>query len=147
MDENNPLTKFEVKELIYYWFKKLTDHDPIEDILPMLDTNDLEMHFPDTKIKSEEEFRGWYQTVTNRFFDQVHELKMLDIEINGTTANIKLVVNWQARTWDPPQGYSKWEGVYVHQSWVIQRNKSTGKPVINRYIVDKFEPMYGPLKI
>jgi hypothetical protein len=147
MQENKPLTTFEVKELVYYWFKKLTDHEPIEEMLQMLNTKKLEMSFPDTAIRSEEDFRSWYKTVTNLFFDQVHELKMLDIVINGDKADVKLVVNWQARTWEPPAGYSKWEGVYAHQTWLIEKNSNTGKPVISTYIVDKFEPMAGPLKI
>ena len=62
-------------------------------------------------------------------------------------AEVKLVVNWQARIWEPPDAYSKWEGVYAHQNWVIERNPITGKPGISRYAVNKFESMAGPLKI
>ena len=51
MPEDNLLTTFEVKELLYDWFKKLTDHQPVEEMLQMLNTDKLEMSFPDTSIK------------------------------------------------------------------------------------------------
>ena len=72
---------------------------------------------------------------------------MVDIVIDGDKADVKLVVNWQARTWDPPAGYSGWEGVYAHQTWLVERNGDTGKAAISRYSVDRFEPMEGPLQI
>lgn len=135
------LSTYKVKEFVYYWFKKLTDHAPMDELLSMLHTEDLLMKFPETVLQNENDFRKWYKTVTNKFFDQVHEIKMLEVSINGDTADVHLIVNWQARTWNPPDPYSKWEGVYAHQNWQVIKDRKTGKPVIRSYIVRKFDPM------
>lgn len=148
MTSNKELTQADIKKLIYTWFKKLTDHAPVEEMVEMLDENDLEMKFPEATLKGVDDFKEWYHTVTHKFFDQVHELKMLDITIDGPQATVSLVVNWQARSWDPPAGYSKWDGVYAHQTWTVVADHPGEQPaVIQRYSVDKFEPMEGPLKI
>lgn len=141
------LTTVSVKKLIYTWFKKLTDHAPVDEMLAMLNVDSLQMKFPEATLTSEQQFRDWYTTVTNKFFDQVHELKMLDVALDGDVATVELVVNWQARTWEPPAGYSGWEGVYAHQSWTVAISDKTGIPAITTYDVHTFEPMDGPLRI
>jgi hypothetical protein len=144
---NQELTKLQVKQLIYDWFIKLTDHAPVEEMISFLNPVNLEMQFPEKTLTSIEDFRQWYEKVTNMFFDQVHELKMLDIVIGGSRADVNLVVNWQARTWQPPAGYSKWEGVYAHQTWVVEAASNAHGAMITSYLVNKFDPMQGPLKI
>ena len=91
-------------------------------MISMLDTTDLEMKFPESTLKSEQDFRDWYKVVTNKFFDQVHEVKMLNVDVVDDAAAVHLVVNWQAKTWNPPEGYSRWNGAYVHQSWKMEQH-------------------------
>lgn len=147
MSLNDPLKSIEIKKLVFQWFKKLTDHAPVEEMIAMLSSRSLTMKFPEVSFTTEADFRNWYKTVTNKFFDQVHEVKTLDITIDGPKANVFLVVNWQARTWEPPDGYSKWEGVYAHQTWIVERDPENGDPVISMYAVTDFDPMDGPLRI
>lgn len=139
--QENTLTELEVKYLVYYWFKKLTDHAPVEDLIAMLNEKSLEMRFPEATLISINDFKDWYKTVIYKFFDQVHELKMLDIVIDNNQALVHLIVNWQARNWQAPQGYSEWQSVYAHQKWLVDKN-AQGQLVITKYIVEKFDPMY-----
>ena len=70
-------------------------------------------------------------------------MKMLDIVCNGETAAVKLVVNWQAHVWNPPAAKSKWLGFDALQTWMVTRDKKTGKAAIAAYVVDKLDPMEG----
>jgi hypothetical protein len=135
------LTNREVQELVYTWFKKLTDKVPVEELLAMLSAEDLELRFPEKTLRGYADFREWYTTVTHLFFDQVHDVKMLAVDLDGIQATVNLVVNWQARTWEPPAAYSKWQGFYVHQTWSVKKHTKTGKPVIVSYQVGAFDPM------
>ena len=132
------LIKSDVNKLVYYWFKKLTDHAPIEEMIAMLSKDDLYMKFPETDFNNIDGFNNWYHAVTNKFFDQIHNILSLDISIESNIAKVTLVVNWQAKSWDPPEGYSKWVGVNAHQSWIVVED-STGRPVIKSYKVEAFD--------
>ena len=138
-----PLKNIEVNWLVYDWYKKLDVHAPVEEIVPLLVSDGLEMRFPEATLKSIEEFKGWYNRVTNLFFDETHDMKMLDIDIDGETAVVKLVVNWQAHIWNPPAAKSKWLGFDAHQTWIVKRDKKTGKAAVAAYIVDLLDPMEG----
>jgi hypothetical protein len=137
------MTKWDVTELVYSWFRKITAKAPVEELLSMLSSEGLEMKFPEETLKSYDDFKRWYSTVTHQFFNQVHEVKMLDVDVSGDKAAVKLIVNWQAETWNPPQPFSKREGFYVHQTWSVKKDQKTGKPVIATYLVEEFDPMLG----
>jgi hypothetical protein len=137
------LTNLEIHELIFQWYKKLDIHAPVEDLLPLVHSSDLEMKFPEITVKSVEDFKKWYASVTNKFFDEVHELKMLNIENKGDLSEVKLVVNWQAKIWDPPAAKSDWIGMDAYQSLIIKKDLKTGRAAIAVYIVDKMEALTG----
>ncbi len=141
MAETNGLTGWEVKELVYTWFRKLTIKVPEEEMLALLSAESLEMRFPEETLRNHTDFKQWYKKVTHLFFDQVHELKMLDVDIRGDQATVHLIVNWQARTWNPPAGFSEWRGFNVHQKWIVVQDPKSGKPVISVYHVGEFDPM------
>ena len=135
------LTQWEVKELVYEYFRKITIKEPVEQVLPLLASQGLEMQFPDTTMRSYDDFKKWYSDVTHLFFDQVHDIKFLAVDINGAEAQVNLIVNWQARTWTPPNWASDWQGFYVHQCWTVKRDPSSGRVVISFYQVKQFDPM------
>ncbi len=139
------LTDWEVKELVYTWFKKITVKVPVEELLAMLNSEELEMEFPEETLRSNDDFVKWYKVVTNKFFNQVHEVKLLDVDISEGQAKVNLIVNWQAHTWDPPAPFSKWAGFDIHQTWIVKRDSNLKKAVITKYHVGKLEPMQGPL--
>ena len=57
-------------------------------------------------------FADWYKAVTNRFFDEVHTVTSVDVTSTRRRhgANVKVVVNWQAKIWNPPAPKSEWLG-------------------------------------
>lgn len=138
-----PLTNLEVNELVYTWYKKLDVHAPVEEVLPLLVKKGLVMKFPEATLKSINDFKKWYKVVTNRFFDEIHNMKMLNINIEADTAIVKLVVNWQAHIWNPPDAKSKWLGFDALQTWIVKREEDSGNAVIATYIVDKLDEMEG----
>ena len=104
------LTEAEVKTLVDAWYHALDVHVPVEEIVPMV-TADVECQWPEGPTYGVDEFKGWYHKVTHLFFDEVHTMKSLDIKPRGSEADVKLVVNWQAKVWNPPEPNSKWLGM------------------------------------
>jgi hypothetical protein len=140
-----PLTEQEVKKLAADWYKKLDVHAPMVEVLPMLDDAGLEMKFPEATLKGFADFEGWYQGVIRIFFDEVHEVKSVKAELDGETANVKVVVKWEASRWNPPAAASQRIILDAFQTWVVVRSAKTGAAVIRTYIVDGFE--YDPKSV
>jgi hypothetical protein len=137
-----PLTEDELRKFVDDWYELLDVHAPVDKVLPLLVDEGLELVFPEVTEHGHAGFKNWYEKVTNRFFDEVHTLKELNVT-PGEKGLIQLVVNWQCRIWDPPDAKSKWLGFDATQSWDMVRSPETGKPQILRYSVDKFIPMPG----
>jgi SnoaL-like domain len=143
MSELGALTNGEVQELVYTWFRNVTDKVALEEMQALLSSDELEMRFPEATIRNYEDFRRWYEGVTNLYFDQMHDLKLLAVDLDGMRARVTLVVNWQARTWKPPASHSEWRGFNVHQAWTVKRDAGSSRPVICGYYVGKFDPLHG----
>lgn len=134
------VTKLEVKELAYYWFKKLTEHAPVEELIALIShDSDLLIEFPNSTITNTHEFKEWYTNVIHTFFDQQHVIQMLDIQIVDAIAYVTVIVNWQTRTWEAPNPYSKWEGYCVHQTWTVKYDTTRNRAVISTYKVGEFD--------
>jgi hypothetical protein len=112
------------------------------EILPMLVEDGLEMKFPEATLHGQAEFEGWYQGVIRIFFDEVHNLKVCDATIDGDTANVKIVVGWEASVWKPPAAQSERIVLDAYQTWIVVRHPKTGKPAVKTYIVDELK--YAP---
>jgi hypothetical protein len=99
------------------------------------------MVFPEATVEGFEGFKGWYDRVIGIFFDEVHTLKEVNPTIEGDTATVKVVVNWQASVWNPPAPNSERIKLDAYQTWEVIRS-AEGKPVVKTYIVDelKYEP-------
>jgi hypothetical protein len=140
-----PLTKNEVSEMVLAWYEALDVHAPMVDFLWMVSEDDLEMRFPEATLTSRAEFESWYQGVIRIFFDEVHTMKELNIKISedGATADIDLVVYWEASVWNPPDRFSKRLMMDAYQTWVVNRSVKSGKPVIVKYVVDKLDLKEG----
>ena len=113
----------------------------------MLLDKGLEMRFPEGTLRGWSGFEGWYQGVMRFFFDEVHEVKKVDVDLSGDTADVKVVVNWQADRWKPPAAKSEWLGFDAYQTWVVKRSPETQKPVIATYIVEELRPMKGSVAL
>lgn len=133
-----------VRDLVKTWYEALDRHDPVEQVLPYLVDEGLEMKFPEATLRSIEEFKGWYEAVTHRFFDEIHELVSVELTplADGSGDEVKVVVNWQAHIWDRPEPHSKWLGFDAYQTWVVVSDEQ-GKPRVKTYSVDRLAPMAG----
>jgi hypothetical protein len=136
------LTDQEVEKLARDWYHALDVHVPIDELWPMLATEGLKFVFPEGERDGTEGFRVWYDAVTHRFFDEVHTVKQVESKPNGNTADVSVVVNWQAKIWDAPEAKSKWLGFDAYQTWLVARGPE-GTPVIQKYVVDSLKPMEG----
>jgi hypothetical protein len=138
-----PLSEAEIKEFAVDWYRKLDVHVPLEELLPLLADEDLEMVFPEGVSKGHAGFTEWYERVIRLFFDEEHTVKEVGAQPGGGDVEVKVVVNWQAKIWNPPDAKSKWLGFDAYQTWIMRRSPATGKPIIVRYVVDKLDAMPG----
>ena len=136
------LTEAHVRKLVDDWYHALDVHVPFEEIVPFVASSGLEMYWPEGPTFGVDGFKGWYERVTRTFFDEVHTMKDLVITPRGEEADVKLVVNWQARVWNPPDAKSKWLGMDARQTWVVRRSED-GRAVIVKYVVDGIDLMEG----
>lgn len=138
---HSALTETEVKDLVVDWYKKLDVHVPMVELLPMLADEGLEMQFPEATVKGHVGFEGWYQRVIRIFFDEVHLVKKADVTIDYETANVDIIVQWEASVWDAMAAapYSKRIELDAYQRWVVKRSPDTGNPIVVTYIVDKLD--------
>jgi hypothetical protein len=144
-----PLTEDEVKSLVNYWYFLLDVHAPVDQVLPLLADDGLEMQFPEATLRGKKEFIPWYEGVIRIFFDEVHVMQRLQItrSADGAGADVELVVKWLAKRWRPPAARSEWLGFDASQRWVVVRSPQTQNPIILTYIVDALAPMEGSVAL
>ena len=142
MATTTQLSEATVKKLVDDWYVALDVHAPFEEIVKFVATSGLEMFWPEGPTYGVDGFKGWYDRVTTTFFDEVHTMKDLTITPRGDEADVKLVVNWQAKVWNPPDAKSKWLGMDARQTWVVRMSEA-GQPVIQKYVVDGIDLMEG----
>lgn len=136
-------TDQEARELADVWYKKLDVHAPAAELLPLVADDELQMKFPEGTLQGQSAFIGWYEGVIRKFFDEVHTLKEVTSTPVDGGVQVKVVVNWQAKVWNPPAAKSQWLGFDAYQTWIVKRSEKTGKVVISKYIVDELRPMAG----
>jgi hypothetical protein len=141
----DPFTEEEIRRLANDWYRRLDQHAPIEDVLPLLAEDDFEIRvLPEGTFKGRDGFKRLYEEGWIRhYFDETHTLKQLSFTPAGDKAEVKVVVNWQARAWDPPAPKSQQIDMDAYQTWVVQRSPDSGRPVILTYILDSSKSMTG----
>ena len=85
-----PLNEKEVKAFVDEWYRKLDVHAPAEELVPLVADEDLEMKFPEATLRGKAAFKDWYEGVIRKFFDEVHDMKDLEITVAGDDAAVKL---------------------------------------------------------
>lgn len=90
-------------------------------------------------------FAGWFQRVIRIFFDEVHTVKEAKAVIDGDSAEARVVVQGEANVWNPPSAKSERIIADAYQTWKMK--PSDGKPVITKYVVDKFEYHEGSARL
>jgi hypothetical protein len=144
---NAPLTNEEIRVFAPEWYRKLDEHVPANELVPMIADRGLEFHLPETVLRNRDDFCRWYvgggdlPGVVNVFFDEQHTLSRIDASRVDDRSRVAVVVNWQARS----RRNLTANGLVTTPTklWEMARSPSTGKPVIVRYVVDELRPMPG----
>jgi hypothetical protein len=137
------LLRDEIETFAADWYRKLDEHVSVEQLIPMLAEREVEFLLPETSFRGVDAFREWYEGVIRLFFDESHTLQRVDVSGQGDRVLVDVVVNWQARRWNPPAPHSQWIGFDAYQQWEMTRSPLTGYPVIQRYVVNELRPMPG----
>jgi len=132
-----------IRRLAVEWYRKLDVHAPFEELVPMVARDGLEMLWPEGPTYGVDGFKGWYDRVIRTFFDETHEITSVDITRRGDEAEVRIVVNWQAKVWEPPEPRSRWLGMDARQTWTVRASEDGQRPVISRYVVDGLDLMEG----
>ncbi|WP_405877957.1 nuclear transport factor 2 family protein [Streptomyces sp. NBC_01136] len=136
------ITEESAREIALGWFDALDRHAPVDELLTYLTPEGLVMKFPEGTFNGIPGFRDWYDAVSVKFFDEAHTLTSVRI-LSGSqqSAEIEVVVNWQTKTWTPPQARSVWLGFDASQTWTLA--VQDGAVRITEYVVDDITPMPG----
>lgn len=133
------LTDAAVRQMAREWYEALDRHDEYDDVVRFLAPDGVVLRFPEGDFHGLDGFRTWYDAVTHRFFDEVHEVK--SVQPDGDSGRVKVVVNWQARIWDAPAAKSAWLGFDAEQTWIVTVVDGTVR--ILEYTVDDLAAMPG----
>lgn len=135
----------EVRRFAADWFRKLDVHAPIDEVAALV-AADVEFQLPEGSLRSRDDFRKWYATVTAIFFDETHELTFVDARGDTDTqtgADVAVVLRWEASFWKPPAAWSRRLNMVARQRWTVGREAGTGRLIIRKYAVDALEPLPG----
>ncbi len=122
------------------WFDLLSEHAPVEQLLPFVADAGLEMAFPERTLRSHADFREWYEVVGTAFSDQTHVIEGLKVIGNGNRIDVDVVVVWTAtQTSDGTRSASR-----VDQVWQLEQRPGALQPVIVGYRVGGFQPLPLP---
>jgi hypothetical protein len=127
------------------WYRKLDVHAPMVELLPMLADKELKMVFPEATIYGWAGFESWFQKVIRIFFDEIHTVKVVEPVISNDSAEVQVVVQWEASVWNPPAANSDRIVLDAFQTWTVQLQN--GELVISKYTVDKMEYHEGSAKL
>ena len=141
------LLRDEIETFAADWYRKLDEHVSVEQLIPMLAEREVEFLLPETSFRGVDAFRESYEGVIRLFFDESHTLQRVAVSGQGDRVLVDVVVNWQARRWNPPAPHSQWIGFDAYQQWEMIRSPLTGCPVILRYVVNELRPMPGSLPL
>ena len=137
-----PLTEKALAEFAVAWYQALDRHDDIGSVETYLVPDDLEFVLPETTTHGLSGFEGWYDAVTHKFFDEVHEVTGTEArDLTPESATLKVVVRWQASKWEAPGPRSERLDFHAEQTWDVVASP-TG-PRIRKYAVDVFDPNPG----
>lgn len=125
------------------WYAALDRHAPLSEVTEFLVDEGFEMRLPEGVLHGRSEFAGWYEIVTNRFFDERQAITGFAADMNGDETSVELSVNWQGRMWTPPAPASEWIGFDVNQSWVVVPAPDGSGARIKTYVINGLAPMPG----
>ena len=117
----------DVKAFVHNWFAGFDHQSDINMFTKHLNSEKVDMYFPDFPIKSIEDFKRWYNNVIDNIQWNTHRISNLKVsgdEINGFS--IGLDINWKAKTYK-----GETYDMNIHQDWMVKVDKS------RKFIIEK----------
>jgi hypothetical protein len=139
----------DIQQFATDWYRKLDIHAPADEVVAMV-ASDVELALPEGPIRGRAGFRQWYEGVIRIFFDEVHELRTVNMQGDpgsAAGAEVQVVVRWEASFWSPPSAWSSRLNMIARQRWTVGREPGTGQLVIRRYTVDALDPLPGSARL
>lgn len=115
------LTQEQIEKFVAAWYYALDVHAPVEELTRLVGDSDVHIEFPDSAGKYDlDGFKRWYDRVINIFFDENHNVVSVKADIHGDTADLDVVVAWQASFWLPPAAKSRRTSMDATQKWKVR---------------------------
>lgn len=125
------LNETQIRNFVEAWYLALDQHVPSEEVAKLAAEEDLKMIFPEKTLVGLGDFLAWYAGgtysdgeqapgVINIFFDENHNVVSVESKINGDTAELDVVVAWQASMFIPPAAKSKRVSLDAIQKWTVR---------------------------
>jgi hypothetical protein len=132
------VTVAQVQRFVADWYSALDRHVPFTQVREYLVPGEVRFAFPETTVTTHEGLKGWYDTVTNRFFDEAHRVDLAEVEFDGDIARVHVVVNWATSVWDAPAATSQRLEYESDQDWEV--SVADGRPRLRTYVVNSLTP-------
>lgn len=128
------ITQEQIEAFATAWYQALDVHVPTEEILKLVAEDDVAMIFPEKTLHGVGDFQAWYSGgtysdgeeapgVINIFFDENHNVASVEtISADASTAEVQVVVAWQASWFEPPAAKSKRISADFTQVWKVRRS-------------------------
>jgi hypothetical protein len=128
-----------IKRFAAAWYLTLDVHAPEEEYVKFLADEGLEMIWPEKTVRGLDEAKVWYRGgaysdgseapgVINFFFDEIHNVQSVKVEVSGDEAIVDVVVGWQASWFEPPAAKSKRTSMDATQRWTLRRCRADKNP-------------------
>ena len=115
------------------WFDLLSEHAPVEKLLPYVADEGLEMEFPERTLRSHADFVDWYGAVGEAFAEQSHVLD----ELSPHEVGVELTVVWRALQVADGTRLA----MRVNQEWQLERTTAAPERRIVTYRVVDMTPL------
>jgi hypothetical protein len=128
------ITQEQIEAFAAAWYQALDFHVPTEEITTLVASDKVEMIFPEKTLPGVSDFIAWYSGgtysdgeetvgVINIFFDENHNIASIEtLSADESTAEVRVVVAWQASWFEPPAAKSKRVSADFTQVWTVRRS-------------------------
>ncbi|MYW67495.1 hypothetical protein GTY65_26005 [Streptomyces sp. SID8379] len=123
-------------EFVQHWYDILSSHEPVEELLPHVIDDGLEMAFPERTLHGHADFRDWYAAVGEAFGPQSHIVEKLRTNEHDGLVDIEVTVVWTAKNLSD----GSVSALRIEQTWQLVRDAADGSLRIGTYHVGDLNP-------
>ncbi|WP_262057138.1 nuclear transport factor 2 family protein [Streptomyces sp. STR69] len=121
----------EIAGFVQRWYDLLSEHAPVEELLPFVADQGLVMAFPERTLYSHADFLDWYTAVGAAYTDQSHTVEEVTVHEDGTRVDVDVTVVWTAKS----TADGTVSSFRINQKWQLERPAPGARPLIVDYRV------------